>query len=402
MKNLIDNVNAVLVRYALIPPGAPALVGVSGGADSVALLHMLHRLDIPVVAVHLNHSIRGAEADADQQFVQQLCAQLNVMCVAEKVDVPARARAAGRSLEMAARDARHALFRSALTHCAPGAVVALAHHADDQLETFFLRAARGTSGAGLGGMRRWQAMRGFHICRPLLDFRKRDVVQWLAREKLVWREDASNASEAIPRNCIRHQIVPHLERINERAAQNILRTMATLRASDQELRERTSARDQLIAWGVAPSCAAIERWIDFSKKSAGTHWIDFEGVRLVNEYGTVRRAAPAPPPPRVTIRAGVGILRGRWRASISARTVAGRAVRTRTVQPGDRMAPYGMAGSKKLQDIFTDLKIPRVQRADWPVVVCGGEIVWVPGYRIARGWELHRASEPALHLLCER
>lgn len=98
---------------------------------------------------------------------------------------------------------------------------------------------------------------------------------------------------------------------------------------------------------------------------------------------------------------GVGILRGTWEASVSLEKVAGREVTVRTPRPGDRMNPYGMDGSKKLQDIFTDLKIPKSQRTDWPVVECGGEMVWLPGYRIARGWELASGDEPALHLKLE-
>jgi tRNA(Ile)-lysidine synthase len=99
---------------------------------------------------------------------------------------------------------------------------------------------------------------------------------------------------------------------------------------------------------------------------------------------------------------GVGILRGPWEASVSLAKVAGREVTVRTPRPGDRMEPYGMDGSKKLQDIFTDLKIPQMQRADWPVVECGGEIIWLPGYRIARGWELSSDTEPALHLRVQK
>jgi len=101
------------------------------------------------------------------------------------------------------------------------------------------------------------------------------------------------------------------------------------------------------------------------------------------------------------MREGTGILCGKWEASVSTAKIDGRAVTVRTPRPGDRMCPYGMEGSKKLQDIFTDLKIPKTQRAEWPVVECGGEIIWLPGCRIARGWELSGGSDPALHLFCE-
>ncbi|MCC7299812.1 MAG: tRNA lysidine(34) synthetase TilS, partial [Verrucomicrobia bacterium] len=155
--NLIDKVKVAIEREALIPEGTRVVVGVSGGADSIALLHILHRLGYQLTAAHLNHSIRGAEADGDEAFVQALCRKLGIKCGTAKADVPALAKAKGVSLEMAAREARHEFFRSlppATCHLPP--VIALAHHADDQLETFFLRAARGTGPSGLGGMRFFQ------------------------------------------------------------------------------------------------------------------------------------------------------------------------------------------------------------------------------------------------------
>ena len=390
-------------REGVIPSGAAVVVGVSGGADSVALLHVLHRLGHPVIAAHLNHGIRGAEADADEQFVKALCATLGVECVTRTVDVPALANEKGVSLEMAAREARHDFFRFKVQGQTSKAVVALAHHADDQLETFFLRAARGTGPSGLGGMRTFQCLEDLSLIRPMLGIRRRAIFQWLEKEGLVWREDASNADESIARNRVRHQVLPILGEINERAAENILRTMAILRAEEdapEKAAARRAARDRLIEFGVSPSFDAVERFIEFAGRKDGTLFLDLEGVRLVNEYGavacslrTARRSVPA-----IMMEEGAGILRGRWEASVSLAKVAGRPVTVRAPQPGDRMSPYGMEGSKKLQDIFTDLKIPQTRRAAWPVVECGGEIIWLPGYRIARGWALAAEDEPALHL----
>lgn len=399
--NLIDTVKAAIDRERLIPDGVRVLVGVSGGADSVALLHVLYRLYPDLIAVHLNHCIRGADADADEQFVKDLCAGLGVECVSRKVDVPSLAEANGISLEMAARDARHDFFRTVISDlCPQTSVLCLAHHADDQLETFFLRAARGTGPAGLGGMRPSQQLDTLTLCRPLLGVRRAEIVRWLEEEGIAWREDASNADAAIPRNRVRHQILPVLGDLNERAAENILRTMEILR-DEQDLPEiaavRRAARDRLIEFGVSPTFDAVERFVEFSEKKNGTSFLDLEGVRLVNEYGTVHVDGVSPPR-SVFMEEGVGILRGKWEASVSLKKIAGREVTVRTPQPGDRMNPYGMTGSKKLQDIFTDLKISKVRRAVWPVVECGGEILWVPGYRIARGWELAADEERALHL----
>lgn len=405
--NLIEKVKEAVEQEELIPAGARVIVGISGGADSVALLHILHRLGYDIIAAHLNHCIRGNEADADEAFVKDLCAKLGIECVTAKIDVPTLAKEKGISIEMAARESRHQFFSSKVQGLKPKAFVALAHHADDQLETFFLRAARGTGPSGLGGIRVRQNLAAMQLLRPMLGIRKTEIVQWLESEGLGWREDASNTDESIPRNLVRRQILPMLGKINERAAENILRTMEILRADEQTQAARIAARDQLIAFGGTPTFDAVGKFLEFSERTDGTTFLDLEGVRLMNEYGKVGRAVPSAPRttgtvvPTIRMKEGIGILRGKWEASVSLAKVDGRELTIRSAEPGDRMNPYGMDGSKKLQDIFTDLKIPRAQRADWPVVECSGEIVWVPGYRIARGWELSSDSEPAWHLFCE-
>jgi len=413
---MLEKVKAVIERENLIPAGTSVIVGVSGGADSVALLHILHRLGYELTAAHLNHSIRGAEADADETFVKNLCAKLGVECVTAKVDVPALAKEKGISLEMAAREARHDFFRSKVQGLKSKVLIALAHHADDQLETFFLRAARGAGPSGLSGMRSFQRLEGLTLVRPMLGIRREEIFQWLEKEKIEWREDASNADETIPRNIVRHQILPILGKLNERAAENILRTMEILRDEEdhpEKAARRRETRDWLIEQGVTPTFDAVEQVVSFSEKTSGTQFLDLEGLRLVNEYGALRTECgsgilplargwkPLPQNTTIHMAEGVGILRGPWCASVSLAKVAGRKVTVRAAHPGDRMEPYGMEGSKKLQDIFTDLKIPKAQRENWPVVECGGEIIWLPGYRIARGWELSSDSEPALHLFLD-
>ncbi|MFA7256129.1 MAG: tRNA lysidine(34) synthetase TilS [Kiritimatiellales bacterium] len=403
--DLIEKVKAAIERESLIPDGATVIVGVSGGADSVALLHILHRLGYRIVAAHLNHGIRGAEADADEQFVKELCAKLGVECVTQKTDVPALAKQKGLSLEMAAREARHEFFQSKVQGLKSKVLVALGHHADDQMETFFLRAARGSGPSGLSGMRSFQCLKNLTLVRPMLGIRRSEIFQWLEKEGLEWREDASNADETIPRNIVRHQILPILGKLNGRASENILRTMEILRDEDdhpEKAARRREIRDWLIEQGVTPTFDAVEQVVEFAAQTDGSRAMDLEGLRIINEYGTLRVGTSIfPNIGNVRMEEGCGILRGPREASVSLAKVAGREVVVRTAQPGDRMEPYGMEGSKKLQDIFTDLKIPKAQRESWPVVECGGEIIWLPGYRIARGWELSAEAEPALHLFAK-
>jgi len=250
----------------------------------------------------------------------------------------------------------------------------------------------------------------------MLGIRRAEIIEWLKKEKIEWREDATNTDETISRNIVRHQILPILGKLNDRAAENILRTMEILRDEDEFLSataelemdelhaqpkavQRRIIQRWLIDHGARPDFDSIEKVIEFAAGTDGSRSLDLEGLRIVNEYGTLRAGSQNfSVGGTIRIEKGAGILRGPWCASVSLAKVAGREVIVRAVRPGDRMEPYGMEGSKKLQDIFTDLKIPKAKRERWPVVECGGEIIWLPGYRIARGWELSGETEPALHL----
>ena len=399
--NLPEKIKALIDREILIPAGTKIIAGVSGGADSVALLHILHRLNIPLRVAHLNHNIRGADADGDERFVKNLCAKLGVECITQKTDVPALAAEKKISIEMAAREARHDFFGQ----FSPSPV-ALAHHADDQLETFFLRAARGAGAGGLGGIRMIQQIKNMTLIRPLLGIRRAEIIEWLKSENLEWREDCTNSDETIPRNFVRHKLIPEFEKLNPAAGKNLLRAMELLRnEEDQTPRavRRRAVRDWLIENDVAPDFETVEKVIEFSDETAGTKFLDIAGVRLINEYGSLKVDATSSSRFNfsIHIKESTGILRGPWCASVSQEKIAGREIIIRTARAGDRMNPYRMDGSKKLQDIFTDLKIPKLRRATWTVVECAGEIIWLPGYRIARGWELSSDSEPALHFFAK-
>ena len=192
-------------------------MAVSGGADSVALLHTLVRLrawlggrpPYGLVAAHFHHGIRGAEADADAAFVADLCASLRVPLATGRGDVPAEAARTGESEEMAARRLRHAFL--AATAAERGAeALATGHTLDDQAELFFLRLKRGASARGLSGMRPSEPASGSSPARvrPLLRVRHAALADWLRAEGLAWREDTTNASDDADRNRIRHRVLP--------------------------------------------------------------------------------------------------------------------------------------------------------------------------------------------------
>jgi tRNA(Ile)-lysidine synthase len=194
------------------------LVGVSGGADSVALLHLLHRAGFRnLVVCHLDHRLRGMAATADARFVERLASQLGVECELGRSDVRSIMKQSGESLETAARRARHGFFADCARKHRCRRVL-LAHHADDQAETVLWNLLRGSH--GLKGMKAEQeiAVDGFklELIRPLLDIRRADLVAWLRANRLKWREDASNLETIAVRNRLRHEAMPLLAEISGR------------------------------------------------------------------------------------------------------------------------------------------------------------------------------------------
>lgn len=195
------------------------LVGVSGGADSVALLHFLREAGFcNLIVCHLDHGLRGRASTGDAKFVKQLADQLGLVCEMGKADVKQRMKQKAESMETAARNERHAFFAAcAKKHRCPR--ILLAHHADDQAETVLWNLLRGSH--GLKGMRTQQdfttesgVVLQFH--RPLLGVRRKELVEWLLAGNNAWREDASNAQPVAVRNRLRNEAIPLLAEISGR------------------------------------------------------------------------------------------------------------------------------------------------------------------------------------------
>lgn len=204
------------------------LAGISGGADSVALLHLLHRSGFrDVVVCHLNHQLRGSASSGDAKFVKKLAGSLGYVCEVAEADVLSLMAERGRSMETTAREARHAFFaKCAQVHRCPRVV--LAHHADDQAETILWNLLRGSR--GLSGMQEVQAFAtgggSFECLRPLLSTRREVLRDWLIAEKIRWREDATNAQPIAVRNRLRNDALPLLNEISRRDVAPLLtRTM---------------------------------------------------------------------------------------------------------------------------------------------------------------------------------
>ncbi len=436
------------------------LVGVSGGADSIALLHALGSLGpaLPArfVVAHLHHGLRGAAADADARFVARVAARFGWPCVVGRADVRALAAAHGWSLEQAAREARLAFFHREVRRRRARGVV-LAHTRDDQAETLLIRLLRGAGGQGLGGMRSVAQVRGLCLLRPLLGLARTDLRDYLKRVRQRWREDASNADPRHLRNVIRHRVLPLLEQVTGRQVAAPLARTAGLLADEEacwaDLVQAAVARCGAgPVWRVgllAREPLALQRRLLLAALWAAGGNGDFETVERVRtllamgqghvEIGKNLRAVrigellrfeqhvAEVALPEVALLMGQETVAEDWGIAVRCqrvRTVRSHALGApgtlpaqvvldarrasecrlaiRAWRAGDRMRPAGGRGTRKLQDLFADAKLPRAERHRIPVLVADDQPIWLPGFRIADGWRAAAAGQPGIEITMRR
>lgn len=375
----------------LAAPDAPLLVGVSGGPDSVALLHALTTLGYRPHVCHFNHRWRGAASDADARFVRALAGKLGLT-----VSIGARTVAHN---EDAARRARLAFFGQVARKTGIR-TLALAHTADDQVETFLLRLLRGAGLTGLVAMRADRQLGTLRVIRPLLNVTRKEVLAYLAARKLMWRDDATNAERQFLRNRIRHELLPLLERNYNPGIRAVLRrTTEILRAeADREPAawQRREIR-RLLGAVSFDRVESVRRQLPVKKQ-----WpINPRGATSIPELGMMITCRME------SVKRGCG-----FRPSINGRTAGQRRMSEqfdaamlgarliiRTRRSGDRFQPLGMTGQKKLQDFFVDEKVSPAERDRVPLLCDSeGRIAWVVGYRMAEPFKVTNQTRRILRV----
>jgi tRNA(Ile)-lysidine synthase len=381
----------------LVLPGEPLLVMVSGGGDSVALLDIAHRLGAAVAALHVNYGLREG-ASLDQALVERLSADRDIPLAVEHVELGG----AG-NLQERARDSRYSLAE----RLAEGDYAA-AHTASDQAETVLYRLTVSPGSRALHGM----APRRGRLVRPLLGVTREEVRDYLRARGLDWREDPTNADRRFARARVRHDVLEALRELSPAAEQTIAETARQLRdeaevldaavtdalrelgegpaISLDALREHPRALQRLVLRRLAGDRPVPDSVLELG--GSGTKSLDLgDGLRAIAEYGTLRftRAADAEPPAPVELAVPGRARFGDWEVEATLGgagdvLVAGLAgtLTVRSWRDGDRMRPAGLGGTKTLQDLFTDRKVPRALRRTLPVVESGGEIVWVAGVAV--------------------
>ena len=396
------------------------LVAVSGGPDSVVLLDALHREGFSVVVAHCNFHLRGEASNEDAEFVKRLSVKYQVPYYQVDFDTEWEARERGISIEMAARDLRYEWFEQmADEHDCD--LIAVAHNADDVVETFFLNLTRGSGLQGLSGM---AELRG-RVVRPLLKVSRKQIMEYIAEYDLQYRIDATNLETVYTRNKVRHDIIPQFEQINPSflttmhnnmhfisSAQSIVETYAAeaykrVVAIDNkrvvfdlhELKKCQGIDTLLFLW-LTPygfsSDVVMQLYRSLDDNLSGkqffstTHRVVLEretlelGVRS-EEFVISQVDALLEIPFRLEISnvdiADFQLIKSSNLACLDADKLQ-YPLRLRRWQQGDWFIPFGMKGRKKLSDFFVDKKFSTADKEQLWLLTSGDDIVWVVGHRV--------------------
>jgi tRNA(Ile)-lysidine synthase len=435
---LEQKVRSTISRYGMLQPGDRVLVGVSGGADSTALLVCLRGLApearLGLVAGHLNHQLRGAEADEDERFVGALCTDLGLSLVSERTDVRGLAARRKLNLEDAARRARYDFLRrtAARLDCRK---IAVGHNLNDQAESVLIRFLRGSGPDGLSGI---HPVLDNLVIRPLLECSRAEIEAYLHSRGRSHREDSSNMELKLRRNRVRHELIPYLqEYFNPRLLEALARSAARARDLAEYLDREAGAASEAIRKAAGPGCSVIlavrglvglppairsgvirravrecrgslagisdlhiREVIRLAQSDRSGHSIDLPGGLVASlQFDELilgnRDAGSGPgfcyrlpiPGSCVVREARLEFLatRGGWPAREPDRSMHAvldadklpPSLLIRSRRAGDR---YGGPGHRKVKGMLIDARIPLSMRDLQPMVVAGDAVVWIPGF----------------------
>jgi tRNA(Ile)-lysidine synthase len=427
-------------EHKLLEKGDRILLAISGGVDSVVLLNLFYGIrdkwDLSLSVAHLNHRLRGREADRDEAFVRKLSEQKDLPFYSERRDVKAFAKIHRLSLEEAARKVRFE-FLSALLSKIKYDRIALGHHANDQAETILMNLARGS---GLRGLRGIQPIRGT-VIHPLLFARKKDILSYAEQNELEYMTDTTNRDRDFLRNRVRWDVFPRLEATFGahvvasicRAGNVCTEAEEFLEHSAHKAKDRiivSQTRDeiildiheffryfkvvqkvaliQIIEDGfprIEINASAIDRLIYLAEKGRSGNIVELNGgvtvVRSGDHIVLLKARQPLPETPvrvgQETDLSGIGLkfrstLFGRDEAEISFTSdrnieyldydKIANPLCLRSHRSGDKFVPLGMDRKKKVHDLFVDEKVPNYRRSSVPILVGGNHIIWIVGLRI--------------------
>lgn len=420
--------------------GERVLLAVSGGVDSVVMAHLFAETDFDCAIAHCNFQLRGEDSDADEAFVRNLAAQLEMPVYVERFDVDREMKEKGISLQMAARDLRYEWFSTlAVGHSFDA--IATAHNLNDSVETFFLNLARGTGIRGLTGI----PLRNENIIRPLLFASRKEIEAYATSNSLAFREDSSNRETKYQRNKIRHDVIPIMEQINpafvQTMAENMkrmveLRELVEVNVDDlrQEIFQRTRAEiridtgrlmklEPLGTWMyelfspfgfTKPQCKDIEGFLqsDSGKRFLSpTHQLYKDRDQLImveSKTDSFERFYLDTPEKHSSLPFSMDIEvmdRNELKKIPNDKNTACLDIdeilfplTIRRWQHGDYFYPLGMDQIKKLSDFFVDEKVPVPMKERTWILATGKKIVWIMGHRIDNRFRIKESTQIVLVL----
>lgn len=430
-----DTVRAYIEKYQLLEESCPVLVGLSGGADSIALLTLLVKLGYSCIAAHCNFHLRGEESMRDERFAEEYAKTLQVPFLKTDFDTEQYAAANHLSIEMAARELRYNWFEEKRSETGAQAI-AVAHHRDDSVETVLMNLVRGTGIRGMSGIR----PKNSYVVRPLLCVTRKEITAWLDARNISYVTDSTNLSDAYTRNFIRLRVLPLLEDINPSVRTAIARTADHLSAAEavyMHVVEQAKAevldegnRISIPALMHYPSPAAILyellKVYNFSRTVSEDIYAALEGEpgkqffspthRLVKDRDYLLLSSIETKPEQTYVLSGneekwVGPVELSFNKVVISENFHIRKDKNiayfdydklafpltlRTWKDGDWFIPFGMKGRKKLSDYFSDRKFSRFEKERVWLLCSGNDIIWIVGERPDNRYSIGSATKCAL------
>ena len=429
----------------------PILLALSGGLDSMVMLDLFRLTNHPLCIAHCNFQLRGEESEGDELFVAETAQSLGVPFFVKRFDTSDYAKKNGLSIQMAARKLRYEWFAElAETHDLDS--ICTAHHLNDSVETALLNFIRGTSLPGISGIAVQSQIqspsRPIQLVRPLLFITRNDILNYAQNQKILWREDSSNASDDYARNLIRHQVVPHMETLNPNFIHTAARNMRRIRAADENLsyflnalveadHSKLSIDKQAITRLPSPRQAIRQLLKPYGFDAEQTRQLSQNleqiGLEIRSETGytalidrhKILVSFPSEQPiaqPKIAVQEDdlmLGLPDGSRLFLMPGQASAEGAVPTLNIdsvavdaeklqfplhlrhwQPGDYFQPLGMEGKRqKLQDFFTNQKLSRFEKdAVWLLVNGDDAVIWVIGHRLDERFKIQPSTKKTLKI----
>lgn len=444
-------------KYHMLQKGDAVIVGVSGGADSMALLYLLvsvqAKYNLQIIAVHIHHGLRGEQADMDEALVKECCKTLNLPFIAKRLNIKEEAEKNGLGLEEMGRLFRYEIF-SQIAGAYLNSKIAVAHHMNDQAETVLMHLCRGTGIQGLSGI---PPVRG-NIIRPLLFCSRHMIEQYCAENNIAFRTDNTNLLDVYTRNKVRLHLLPWLEeQLNEKAVQNIASAAEFLREDSVYLDKLANRAFQQAVYKKVNQCIYLKKEVLLQldlpilkrvlKKAIlaiGETWKDFTQVHVEALIGLLTKqsgkAVYLPGGCKAEIEyqclklfknvqrvssfsysllineavyvAECGLYfkisfyqeksyqkdKNICTKAFNYDKINGDVLTVRTRLPGDRLFLKGISGGKKLKNYFIDEKIPREKRGGIPLICIGNTVLWAVGLRVSECFLAEESTEHTLFI----